>query len=218
MDLKRLAKFLFSERTELNFLIALEALMNNKTRSLLTALGIIFGVAAVIAMLAIGNGARQEILDQMKLVGVNNIVISPKSLEQEKKEESQNQKEEKKKFSPGLSLSDVAAIKEIVPNVERLSPEMLMNLQQIANGKSRKGNLIGVENDFFIINNQEIAQGNMFNEHQLKTGAQVCIIGNTVKTKLFPSTNPIGNYLKCGNVWLKIIGITKEKNISSEQT
>lgn len=215
MELKSLVSFLFSERTALNFHIALEALLANKTRTMLTALGIIFGVSAVIAMLAIGNGARQEILDQMKLVGVNNIVIAPKTGEDLKKEEGDNQKTEKKKFTPGLSLLDVRSIKEVVPGIEKISPEIILELQQIAQGKSRKGNLVGVENDFFSINNQEFESGSLFNKHQATVGAQVCIIGNKVKTTLFPDTDPIGNYIKCGQVWLKIIGITKEKNISA---
>ncbi len=215
MQLKALVNFLFSERTGLNFFIALEALMANKTRSMLTALGIIFGVAAVIAMLAIGNGARQEILDQMKLVGVNNIVISPKSNDELKKEENENEKGDQKKYTPGLTMADVKAIKEVIPGIEKISPEIILELQQIAQGKSRKGNLVGIENDFFTINNQELETGGYFNEQQLISGAQVCIIGNKVKTKLFPDTDPIGNYIKCGSVWLKIIGITKEKNITS---
>jgi len=107
-----------SERVLANFYIALEAVIANKMRSILTALGIIFGVAAVIAMLAIGNGAQQEILEQIKLVGVNNIVIEP-IIEQQ--EENLNQDatagKEKKKFSPGLTLKDVEAIAEVVPSV-----------------------------------------------------------------------------------------------------
>ena len=84
-----------------------DALMVNKTRTLLTALGIIFGVAAVIAMMAVGNGARKEILDQMKLVGVNNIIITPKSdITQKNEEEAEQSKNLKKGFSAGLSMSD----------------------------------------------------------------------------------------------------------------
>ena len=95
------------QRTLANLYIAIDAVTSNKVRSLLTALGIIFGVAAVIAMLAIGNGAQQEILDQIKLVGVNNIVVKPViEQEEEKIEEGQNQNE-KKKFSPGLTVRDV---------------------------------------------------------------------------------------------------------------
>src|SRR3954463_3290112 len=88
-----------------NLLIAISAVIANKLRSLLTALGIIFGVAAVIAMLAIGNGAQQEILEQIKLVGVNNIVITPiVEQKEEKLEGSASGKPEKKQFSPGLTL------------------------------------------------------------------------------------------------------------------
>ena len=94
-----------------NLFIALEAVFANKLRTLLTALGIIFGVAAVIAMLAIGNGAQQEILEQIKLVGVNNIVIKP-IVEQTEEDVSEDAEapSEKKKYSPGLTLRDVKSI------------------------------------------------------------------------------------------------------------
>ncbi len=97
-----------SKRILANFSIAIGAVVANKIRSLLTALGIIFGVAAVIAMLAIGNGAQKEILDQIKLVGLNNIVIKPIVEQEEKKVDDQAAQKERKKFSPGLTLRDVA--------------------------------------------------------------------------------------------------------------
>src|SRR5207244_4080235 len=94
-------------------------------------LGIIFGVAAVISMLAIGNGAQKEILEQMKLVGVNNIVITPiihKDNEEEKTDDNApvQKKNDQKKFSPGLTLADSRAIKEVIPGIERTSPEILV--------------------------------------------------------------------------------------------
>ncbi|MCK5701754.1 MAG: ABC transporter permease, partial [Cyclobacteriaceae bacterium] len=90
-----------SERVLANFYIAIEAVIANKMRSILTALGIIFGVAAVIAMLAIGNGAQEEILEQIKLVGVNNIVIEPIIEQTEEKLDEVSTGKEQKKFSPG---------------------------------------------------------------------------------------------------------------------
>src|SRR6185503_18132435 len=105
-------KKLFSPRLLANLEIAIGAVISNKVRSLLTALGIIFGVAAVIAMLAIGNGAQREILDQIKLVGVNNIVIKPIIEQKEEKIEEEVGKKDKKKFSPGLTLRDVHNITE----------------------------------------------------------------------------------------------------------
>ncbi len=98
------------ERTLANLYIAIDAVVSNKVRSLLTALGIIFGVAAVIAMLAIGNGAQQEILEQIKLVGVNNIVVKTVIEQEEEKVEEVFGREEKRKFSPVLTLRDVESI------------------------------------------------------------------------------------------------------------
>ena len=98
------------ERLVANLLIAIEAVLANRIRSVLTALGIIFGVAAVIAMLAIGNGAQQEILEQIRLVGVNNIIIEPIVEQTEEDLSDEELEKEKKKFSPGLTLDDKESI------------------------------------------------------------------------------------------------------------
>jgi len=118
--------------------------MANKLRSLLTALGIIFGVAAVIAMLAIGNGAQQEILEQIRLVGVNNIVISPIVPQTEENLSDESTKDEKEKFSPGLTLKDIEGIKEILPALGKASPEILLETYLIKNGVRRSAKLVGV--------------------------------------------------------------------------
>lgn len=123
-------KIFFTGRKLYILTIALEAVFANRFRSMLTALGIIFGVAAVIAMLAIGNGAKQEILEQMKLVGVNNIIIMPKvesKMEEAAKENGQGKKATEK-FSPGLTLADAASIAAIIPSVEKVSPEVGLRL------------------------------------------------------------------------------------------
>ena len=119
---------MLSERVLANLYIAIEAVFANKMRSILTALGIIFGVAAVIAMLAIGNGAQQEILEQIKMVGVNNIVVTPiiDAGNGENGEEATGESQ-KKKFSPGLTLEDVEAIDKVVPTVNQASPEITLN-------------------------------------------------------------------------------------------
>ncbi|HBE43373.1 MAG TPA: hypothetical protein DDW27_19665, partial [Bacteroidales bacterium] len=90
--------------------IAVESIISNKLKSMLTALGIIFGVAAVIAMLAIGKGAKQEIMEQMKMVGVNNILINP--ILQDQSSSGEEGEKQTKKFSRGLSMLDVEAIRE----------------------------------------------------------------------------------------------------------
>jgi putative ABC transport system permease protein len=205
---------MFNERSYFNFQIALQAIIDNKFRSFLTALGIIFGVAAVIAMLAIGNGAKQEILEQIKLVGVNNIVITPNVKQEEEKVGDKNAKEDKKKFSPGLTLKDVESIRQVIPNITKVSPEIVIETNFVADGMTRSGKLIGVEPDYFSITNFNLEKGVMFNSKQMIFGEQVCIIGKGIQTKFFSKKQAIGNYLKCGPIWLKVIGVIEEKKIS----
>ncbi len=200
--------------------IALEAVIANKFRSMLTALGIIFGVAAVIAMLAIGNGAQQEILEQMKLVGVNNIIVMPKS--ESKKSEAAKEEEKGKeaadKFSPGLSLLDAVSIGQIIPSVSKVSPEVVYESTILAEGVSTYGKVSGVTPDFFDVFNLTLERGEMFNEEQLKFGKAVCILGSGLKARLFPNSDPIGQFVKCGNVWLKVTGILDNRSVSSNLT
>jgi len=183
--------------------------MNNKLRSILTALGIIFGVGAVIAMMAIGNGARQEILEQIKLVGVNNIVILPIH-DNDARQNNQNEEEGKtlkKKFSPGLTLKDAENIMKSVPTVDKVSPEIIYPTLSIRNGRKLSSDLTGVSENFFRVFNQNLRQGKLFSAKQLDEGAPVCIIGPEVKAKLFPNENAIGKHVKCGNIWLRVIGV-----------
>lgn len=206
-----------NQRLLANLYIALEAVIANRVRSILTALGIIFGVAAVIAMLAIGNGAQKEILEQIKLVGVNNIVVSPVVEQKEEKiQEELGGPSEKKKFSPGLTMRDVRAIQKVVPGVAKVSPEIILDTYLIKRGIRRSAKLVGVEPSYFNISNFELAEGAMFNEDQLLKGEPVCIIGKSIKTKFFPTENPIGKTIKCGKNWLKVIGVLKERLISQK--
>lgn len=198
--------------------IALEAVIANKFRSVLTALGIIFGVAAVIAMLAIGSGAQKEILDQMKLVGVNNIIITPKkdSPKNAQKKEAEAGKQAVEKFSPGLSLKDAASIREVIPSVNKVSPEVVYETTIISQGVNTYGAISGVTPDFFDVFNLDLEKGEMFNEEQMINGKAVCILGATIKNKLFPKSDPIGQHVKCGSIWLKVIGVLKNRAVTTE--
>lgn len=204
------------ERLLANFYVALEAVTANKLRSVLTALGIIFGVAAVIAMLAIGAGAQQEILEQIKLVGVNNIVISPVVEQTENAVEQTDQVQEKKKFSPGLTLLDAQSIEAIIPGIERISPEILLETYIIKNGLRRSAKLVGVNNNYFDLANFELESGEYFTETHMREGDLVCIIGNEVETKFFSGQDPIGKKIKVGNQWLRVIGVLQRRYISED--
>ena len=204
-----------SPRLLANLFIAINAVIANKLRSLLTALGIIFGVAAVIAMLAIGNGAQKEILDQIKLVGVNNIVIKPIIEQKEEKIEEKVGKKDKKKFSPGLTIRDVKSIQSIIPGLTKISPEIILDTYVIRNGLRRSAKLVGVEPSYFEIFNFELNEGQSFNDGQRKAGAPVCIIGHAIRIKFFPTENPIGKSIKIGPHWLTIIGVLSERAVST---
>jgi len=180
---------------------------------MLTALGIIFGVAAVIAMLAIGKGAKQEIMEQMKMVGVNNILINP-IVQEEGSSSSDNAEKQQKKFSRGLSMLDVEAIRETLPSVKRISPEISFNSTAMMNGVKYTAKLVGVSNDYFYLYNLPLVAGAFFNEYQAENGIPVCIIGANIRAKFFSKIDPLGQYIKFNGIWLKVIGVLQKTTVS----
>lgn len=197
--------------------IAFEAILSNKLRSILTALGIIFGVAAVISMLAIGNGAKQEILEQMKMVGVNNILITPIVMaDKQNSDESTDgsSEKDKKKFSPGLTLLDVESIREVVPTVQQVCPEISLNSFVIQNGLRKPAKIVGVGREYFTMYNMPLDQGMIFDEQQDEEGLPVCVIGANIASRFFPKSSPINQYIKFGSIWLKVIGVLKKNMVN----
>jgi putative ABC transport system permease protein len=192
--------------------IAVESIVSNKLKSMLTALGIIFGVAAVIAMLAIGKGAKMEIMEQMKMVGVNNILINP--VIPDKSSSTEEGEKQQKKFSRGLNLLDVDAIKETLPSVKRISPEISFNSTAMLNGVKYTAKLVGVSNDYFYLYNLPLVNGAIFNAYQEENGIQVCIIGANIRAKFFSKIDPLGQYIKFNGIWLKVIGVLQKTNVS----
>jgi putative ABC transport system permease protein len=192
--------------------IAVESIVSNKLKSMLTALGIIFGVAAVIAMLAIGKGAKQEIMEQMKMVGVNNILINP--IVQDPASSTDQGEKQQKKFSRGLNMLDVEAIKETIPSVKRISPEISFNSTAMMNGVKYTAKLVGVSNDYFHLYNLPLVSGTVFNSYQEENGIQVCIIGANIRAKFFSKVDPIGQYIKFNGIWLKVIGVLQKTTVS----
>ena len=204
--------------------IAIESILSNKLKSILTALGIIFGTAAVISMLAIGNGAQQEILEQIEMVGVNNIVITPaedltggdgNGDSSSDDSGSENGGESKKeKFSPGLTMKDLEAIQNIVPSVKKITPEIVANSFVVQNGKRVPAKIIGISNDYFDVFNVKLEKGNLFSDEQAEKGIPICIIGSNISAKIFSDTDPINQYLKFGHVWLKVVGVLEKSNVN----
>ena len=207
---------IYIEKLKSNFSEAVRVILANKIRTLLTSLGIIFGVAAVITMLAIGNGAEKEILAQLELVGVNNIVITP--IPDEKENENEEDSEAggivAKRFSKGLDMLDVASIEKNIPSVKTVSPEIVLETYVIKKGRQSPVKLIGVSSDFFSTSNITIESGKNFSNSQIENSLPVCIIGKKIEKKLFTGESALGKQIKVKDVWLQVIGVIEEKFIS----
>ena len=201
------------QRVIFNFLLGTEALLANKTRAFLTSLGIIFGTGAVIAMLSVGAGTEEEILKQMKEAGSNNIIIKPKL---PKAKESTETETEKPRYSPGLTLSDVQNIAATLPGVTAMSPEIEYETVFLREGIKMNGKIIGVENDYFEVANLSSESGSFFSKRQTEFAEPVCIIGEGIRARFFPNSKPVGSYIKCGAIWLKVVGVLGEKNVSEK--
>jgi len=206
-------------------IIAMEAIMANKMKSFLTALGIMFGVAAVISMLAIGKGAQQEVLEQIKLVGVNNIIITPSSQSlmspdggAQTGEDNNNNNSTKKRFSPGLTLLDAMSIKKVIPTIGKISPVISMSYYAIKDGKSYPVVLDGVSPEYFSLLNMKIDLGQGFTDTQTEKGVPVCVIGANIRNLFFNQDDPVGQYIKCGKVWLKVIGVIEQRDFTASAT
>jgi putative ABC transport system permease protein len=196
---------------------AVEAVQHNKLRAFLTSLGILFGVASVIAMLAIGKGAEQEILEQLRLLGSNNLLITPLVVQREGPVDDRSEKEVKK-FSPGLTYADARAIAQVIPAVEVACPEIVVNTTITREGRRRSGKVVGVDTTYFRLTNLALSSGGQFTPLQVERGLPVAIIGLGVRTRFFTTEDPIGKPLKVGNNWLTVIGVLADRPVSSQTT
>jgi putative ABC transport system permease protein len=196
--------------------IAAEAVSHNKIRAGLTSLGILFGVASVIAMLAIGNGAEQEILAQMKLLGANNVVVTPLVEQAEGKVEKDDGKKGAKRFSPGLTHLDAQAIKAMLPAVAATSSEVVVNSTIAREGHHRSGKVVGVDSSYFDVMNLRLVEGSRFAALHFHGARPVAIIGQGVKSRFFTTEAPIGRTIKVGNQWLTVVGVLEDRKVSSQ--
>ncbi len=194
---------------------AFEAVQHNRLRASLTSLGILFGVASVIAMLAVGNGAEQEILEQMRLLGSNNVMITPLVEQKEGRVKDQPEKQTKK-FTPGLTYDDAMAIGRVIPAVEATSAEIVVNSTITREGRSRSGKLLGVDTTYFRLTNLALGEGQWFNQEQVERGLPVAIIGYGVRTRFFTTEDPIGRPIKVGDTWLTVVGVLADRRVSAE--
>ena len=193
-----------------NIRLAIRGLIDHKFRSFLTMLGIIFGVASVITMLSIGEGAKRAAIAKYQDLGVNNIIIREKKLTDDELEEV------RAKFSQGLSIEDANVIKEIVPGVIRTASQAEINTDVKYTDKSSKSTIIGITPEFSEMMNFKAEKGDFITNDQYKRSLKVCVLGAGVASSLFRNENPIGKLVKINDQWMEVVGVLKSKTLFTE--
>ncbi|HPY58974.1 MAG TPA: ABC transporter permease [Bacteroidales bacterium] len=190
--------------------VALHALMDHKFRSFLTMLGIIFGVASVIAMLSIGEGAKREAIAKYQDLGVNNIIVREKKLSNAELEEV------RARFSPGLSINDARVIKEIVPEVAQVAPQAEKESEVKMGDMSAKSTVIGITPAFIEILNYETEEGSFITADHYNNSLKVCVLGAGLANSFFSNQSALGKMVKVDDQWLEVVGVMKSKAVFTE--
>ena len=184
--------------------IALRALRRNKMRSTLTALGIIIGVASVVAMVAVGNGAQARITSQVAALGQNLLSVFAGSRKSGGVNSGLGS-------ASALTLPDAEAIRREISDVVAISPEDSTTAQAIANGRNWSTTVAAESPDYLKIRDWKLASGSMFTEREVRSAAKVAVIGSKTASELFGPLNPVGQSVRIQNIPFVIIGLLESK-------
>ncbi len=180
--------------------IALKALNNNKLRCFLTMLGIIIGVASVITMLAIGQGSKNSIKEQISEMGSNMIMIHPGNMQRGGVRQSADDMQT-------LKIADYEALQSL-PGITAISPSVNSSGQFVNGNNNYPSTVYGITPDYLDIRKLKVKEGAMFTEHDIKSAAKVCVLGKTVADNLFPNgEDPVGRVIRFGKIPLTVIGL-----------
>ena len=189
--------------------IALRAISANKTRSVLTALGIIIGIGSVITMLAVGQGTKQSIQANIAEMGSNMIMINPGADRRGGVRQDASSMET-------LKMADYEAIKNECRYIKGISPVVTKSGQFIFGNENTPSTIYGVNRDYLGIRQLSVAEGEMFTDAEIKSSAKVCILGQTVVDNLFPDgSDPIGRVVRFNSIPFRVIGVLKKKGYNS---
>ena len=189
--------------------IALRAIAANKMRSFLTALGIIIGIAAVITMLAIGQGSKASIKANIAEMGSNMIMISPGA-------DMRGGVRQDASSMETLKQADYQSIKEDCNYISAISPTVNSSGQWIYGNNNTQSSIYGVNQDYLSIRQLKVADGEMFTDTDIKAAAKVCILGQTVVDYLFPDgSDPIGKVVRFNSIPFRVIGVLRKKGYNS---
>ncbi len=189
--------------------IALKSLTRNKTRTFLTMLGIIIGVAAVITMIAIGQGAKKVVDDQISTMGTNVVSVMSNF--------TNTQSTARQAAGSGNTLEedDVDAIRDQVDGVLYASP-VYNTFGQLKYGSNNwRGRVLGVDVDYFLIRDMRMESGDFFYPSEVENGAKVCVLGKTVADNLFVGEDPVGKIMRIRNIPFTVKGVLKSKGQST---
>lgn len=183
------------------FILALRQIWRNPMRSLLTVLGIVIGVAAVITMVTVGNGATQAVREQIESLGSNQLMIRP----------GQRMGPGGSAGAPSFKLEDVDAIANQIAGVKAVAPQRQQSMTVVAQGRNWSTQVIGSSNQYFILDNRQIRQGRYFEPQEEQSGAAVCVIGTTIEKEIFGSSNAVGQMLRTGQFSCRVVGVLESK-------
>ena len=187
--------------------VSLRALRRNAMRSILTALGIIIGVCAVIAMVSIGNGAKSTVEAQIASLGQNVLLIFSGSFNQGGARSGA--------FGAGtLSVEDADSITREIANIAGVSPEVRSGAQVLANGLNWSTQILGEGADYLTIRQWPLASGAMFTDQDVRSVGKVAVVGQTIVKQLFPDDDPIGQTLRIRNQPFRVVGVLTAKGLS----
>ena len=188
--------------------LSLTGLLSHKLRTCLTMLGIIFGVAAVISMLSIGEGAKQEALEQIRQMGINNIIVQhwDKSTEEESESERADQNR-----SAGLTWADAKAIGEIVPLAALVAPQREIKVKAQTGSNVFRTIAVGTSPEYIEALEARLSRGRFFDAEDMAQARRVCVLGSDAKRALFYFDDPIGARIKMQNQWFTVIGQLEDK-------
>ena len=183
------------------FILALRQIWRNPMRSLLTVLGIVICVAAVITMVTVGNGATQAVREQIESLGSNQLMIRP----------GQRMGPGGSAGAPSFKLEDVDAIANQIAGVKAVAPQRQQSMTVVAQGRNWSTQVIGSSNQYFILDNRQIRQGRYFEPQEEQSGAAVCVIGTTIEKEIFGSSNAVGQMLRTGQFSCRVVGVLESK-------
>ena len=191
------------------FRIALRALQGNKLRAFLTMLGIIIGVASVIAMLAIGQGSKRSIQQQISEMGSNMSMVHPGA-------EMRGGVRQDPSSMQTLKLENYETLRDECMFLSAISPDVSASGQLISGANNYPSSVSGVSRGYLTIRQLTVEQGEMFTDEDIRTAAKVCVIGKTIVDNLFPDgSDPVGKVIRCNQVPLRVVGVLKSKGYNS---